>query len=437
MSLCQDEPKFGHDMRQHFSFAPGYRNLNHGSFGASPTVIRNRANDLREECEATPCPFIKYRFPQLLDDSRAAISSFLGVPDSTIVFVPNATTGVNTVLRNIVWNSDGRDEILQLDVIYGACAKTAQYVCEASGDKVRTRQVGFTYPVEDSEIVITFQKAVKSSRLEGNRPRVAIFDTIASNPGLRLPFAELTAACRAEGVLSLIDGAHGIGQIDLNLSKLDPDFLVSNCHKWLFTPRSCAVFYVPERNQAMIRSTLPTSHGFIARSQENSCVNATDFVSNFDFVGTTDSVPFLTVPEAIQWRQTVCGGEDKIRQYCIQLSRKGGQRVAEILGTKILDNVSHSLTECCMVNILLPLTKPTSGDESMIKTAGAPSITVTDWMQQTMIGRFKTFMPVFPFQGSWWVRLSGQIYLEESDFEWAGWTLKDLCKMLLDEEKSK
>ncbi|OGE56551.1 hypothetical protein PENARI_c003G09498 [Penicillium arizonense] len=413
MSLCQDELKFGHEMRQHFSFAPGYRNLNHGSFGASPTVIRNRANELREECEATPCPFIKYRFPQLLDDSRAAMSSFLGVPESTIVFVPNATTGVNTVLRNIVWNSDGRDEILQLDVIYGACAKTAQYVCEASGNKVRTRQ---------------------SSRLEGNHPRIAIFDTIASNPRLRLPFAELTAVCRAEEVLSLIDGAHGIGQIDLNLSKLDPDFLVSNCHKWLFTPRSCAVFYVPERNQTMIRSILPTSHGFIARSQGSSCVKATDFVSNFDFVGTTDSVSFLTVPEAIQWRQTVCGGEDKIRQYCIQLSRKGGQRVAEILGTKVLGNVSHSLTECCMVNILLPLTKPTSGDESMIRTAGAPSITVTDWMQQTMIRRFKTFMPVFPFQGSWWVRLSGQIYLEESDFEWAGWTLKDLCETLLDEE---
>ncbi|KAJ5771433.1 uncharacterized protein N7511_003484 [Penicillium nucicola] len=431
MPLGQDEPTFGHEMRQHFSFAPGYRNLNHGSFGASPTLIRNRANELREECEATPCPFIKYRFPQLLQLSRAAMSSFLGVPESTIVFVPNATTGVNTVLRNMIWNEDRNDEIIHLDIIYGACAKTAQYVCEASGDKVYTRQFGFTYPVEDSEIVAALQRAIESSRSKGKRPRIAIFDTIASNPGLRLPFDELTAVCRAEGVLSLIDGAHGIGQVDLNLATLDPDFLVSNCHKWLFTPRSCAVLYVPERNQAMIRSTLPTSHGFVPQLHGIPCAKETGFVSNFDFVGTTDSVSFLTVPEAIQWRHTTCGGEDKIRQYCIQLTRKGGQRVAEILETKVLDNVSHSLTECCMVNILLPLTKPTSGDQSLVRVTGAPSVTVTDWMQQTMIERFNTFMPVFPFQGSWWVRLSGQIYLEESDFEWAGWTLKELCEMLL------
>jgi selenocysteine lyase/cysteine desulfurase len=191
------------------------------------------------------------------------------------------------------------------------------------------------------------------------------------------------------------------------------------------------VFYVSERNQRMIRSTPPTSHGFIARSLEDSCAKAADFVSSFDFVGTTDSVSFLTVPEAIQWKERVCGGEERIRQHCTQLSRKGGQRVAEILGTKVLDNVSNSLTLCCMVNILLPLRKPTSGYDSLVRTTGAPTIiTVTYWMQQTMIGRFKTLMPVFPFQDSWWARLSGQIYLEESDFEWAGWTLKNLCMML-------
>lgn len=413
-----------------------------GSFGASPVAIRNKANALRDECETNPCPFIKYRFPKLLDESRAAMSNFLGVPESTIVFVPNATTGVNTVMQNMVWSSDGKDEILQLDIIYGACGKTTSYVCEASEDRVRTREIGFTHPVDDTEMIFAFRKAIEDSRMEGYRPRIAIFDTISSNPGVRLPFEGLTAVCHSEGVLSLIDAAHGIGQIDLNLSSLDPDFLVSNCHKWLFTPRGCAVFYVPERNQAMVRSTLPTSHGFIARSPgKASCVSSnesvrekTEFVSNFEFVGTTDNFSFLTVPEAIRWRQKVCGGETEIREYCIQLSRKGGQRVADILGTVILDNVAHTLTDCCMVNILLPIRKPTSGDGSLVKRQDNPDTTVTEWMQQTMIKSYKTFMPVFPFQGSWWVRLSAQVYLEASDFEWAGCTLKDLCKKLHEED---
>ncbi|KAJ5716711.1 Pyridoxal phosphate-dependent transferase major region subdomain 1 [Penicillium malachiteum] len=433
---------FGQDMRHHFSFAPGYRNLNHGSFGTSPRAIRDRANALRDECESNPCPFIKYRFPELLDESRSAMSEFLGVPRSTVVFVPNATTGVNTVLRNITWNPDGKDEIIQLDIIYGACGKTTSYICESTQQRVRTREVGFKYPVETSEIVSNFQKVIQQSKAEGFQPRVAIFDTISSNPGIRLPFKELAAVCREENVLSLVDAAHGIGQIDLDISSWDPDFLVTNCHKWLYTPRGCAVFYVPMRNQGMIRSTLPTSHGFVvhetpavdlqgAKKQENSLQKKTEFEINFEFVGTIDNIAFLTIPAAIKWRRQVCGGEQKIQEYCISLAKKGGLRVAEILGTRILDDTDHCMTNCSMVNILLPLERPTSGTGSLVKCKGSTeTATITDWMQLTLIENWKTFMPIFPFQGRWWVRLSGQIYLDDSDFEWAGWTLKAVCEQL-------
>lgn len=375
----------------------------------------------------------------MLDESRVAISEFLGVPLSTVVFVPNATTGVNTVLRNIAWNSDGKDEIIQLDIIYGACGKTASYVCEYNQQKVHTREVGFEYPVEATEIVSAFQKAIQASKAEGSRPRVAIFDTIASNPGIRLPFEELTAVCRSEGVLSLVDAAHGIGQIKLDLPSWDPDFLVTNCHKWLYTPRGCALFYVPERNQAMMRSTLPTSHGFVmdpsrsdsSADKKHPTLEKSDFVMNFEFVGTIDNIALLTVADAIKWRESVCGGEEKIQEYCMSLAKRGGARVAEILGTRILDNANHDLSKCFMVNILLPFNRPTTGSGSLVKVKdGAKPLGITDWIQLTMIEHFKTFMPVFPFQGKWWVRLSGQIYLDDSDFEWAGQTLKTLCEQL-------
>jgi selenocysteine lyase/cysteine desulfurase len=344
--------------------------------------------------------------------------------------MPNATTGVNTVLHNIVWNPDAKDEILQLNIIYGACGNTTEYICESTAINydqgiVNTREIKLIFPLSDADIIAAFKSAIQESRAAGRRPRVAIFDTIVSIPGVRLPFESLTKLCRSENVLSLIDGAHGIGQVKLDLSALDPDFFVSNCHKWLFVPRSCAVFYVPERNQAMIRTTLPTSHGFVPKSAQAQTTGAegkSAFVLNFEFIGTLDSTQYACVPDAIKWRQEVCGGEERIESYCKDLARKGGQRVADILGTEVLDNKEHTISDCCMVNIRLPLAV---GEGEVVKPGSEAKVLL--WMLKTAVDEYKTYLQLFPFQGGLWIRISAQIYLEIDDFEWAGKTLKELC----------
>jgi selenocysteine lyase/cysteine desulfurase len=131
-----------------------------GSFGAFPAAIRKKADELRDQWDARPCPFTKYEYPKLLDESRDALAEFLNVPVSTVVFVPNATTGVNTVLRNISWNPDGKDEILQLNIIYNACAKTTNYICEVTNDLVRTRDINLTFPIEDADLLSAIKAAI-------------------------------------------------------------------------------------------------------------------------------------------------------------------------------------------------------------------------------------------------------------------------------------
>lgn len=443
-------------MLKHFAFAPGYKNMNHGklhhlllspsitppgSYGAYPVAIRKKADELRDQWDARPCPFTRFEHPKLLDESRRALADFLNVPISTVVFVPNATTGVNTVLRNIAWNQDGKDEILQLNIIYHACANTTNYICEVANDLVTTRTINLHFPVEEQDLLSAFKSAIHTSRSSGHRPRLAIFDTIASIPGLRLPFEALTQICRSENILSLIDAAHGIGHIHLDLPSLDPDFFISNCHKWLFTPRSCALFYVPLRNQPIIRSPIPTSHGFVPRSASQNLTpdpdpdldsnQKSDFVHNFEFVGTADTIAYLTVPEAIKWRREVCGGEENIRSYCTTLVNKGGNRVAEILGTVVLDNSAQTFTKCCFANIRLPLSlgeTPARGDsDRKIKPRPGIEDAVVDWTQRTLVAEYGTYIQMFFFQDSWWIRLSGQVYLDYSDFEWTGEVLKEVC----------
>jgi selenocysteine lyase/cysteine desulfurase len=289
------------------------------------------------------------------------------------------------------------------------------------------------YPIEDEDLLNKFRDAINASRANGKRPHLAIFDTVSSLPGVRMPFERLTTICKEEGILSLVDGAHGVGHLPLDLSVLDPDFFTSNVHKWFFVPRGCAVLYVPERNQHLIRSPLPTSHGFVSknggtRTNPLPPSSKSEFVNNFEFVGTIDNTNYLVIPEAIKFREKVCGGEKAIMEYNFKLAKEGGVAAAKILGTTIMDNSAGTLTNCSIVNVLLPL------EISQSKVPGKNCIDpgngmlATQWMQETLISDFDTFVPIYFHEGKWWARLSGQVYLDLTDFEWVGASLKAICE---------
>ena len=212
----------------YFSFAPNYYPLNHGSFGTFPTPVRDYQRRLQEESGAKPDTFIRRTYLELLQKARAAAATLLGVETDEAVFLPNATTGVNTVLRNI--NFLAGDVILHFGTIYGACLKTIQSLQETS--PVERRCVDLQYHIEDDEILRLFKRAVQLVEEEARSVRFAMFDTVLTSPGVRFPWESLVQLCRELGILSLIDGAHGIGHIDLtHLGKIGPDFFISNCYK--------------------------------------------------------------------------------------------------------------------------------------------------------------------------------------------------------------
>ncbi|TGJ78368.1 hypothetical protein E0Z10_g10398 [Xylaria hypoxylon] len=411
-------PVFGKRLLQHFEFHPGYRNLNHGSFGAAPREIRKYMRHHQDLCEANPDSYIRYEYPGILDECRAAMAKLVNAPTDTIVFVSNATTGVNTVLQNLAWDDD--DEIMYFSTVYGACGKMIDYVVDSSRGRVSSRPVNLSYPCEDEDILQAFHVALDNSASAGKRAKVCVFDIVSSLPGVCFPFEAITKACRAAGVLSLLDGAQGVGMVDIDLESLDPDFFVSNCHKWLFVPRSCAVFYVPLRNQHMITTSMPTSHGYVPKSGSRfnplPPSNNPAFVENFQFVGTLDTSPYACVKEAIEWRERVLGGEAKIREYTQTLAREGGKTVARILGTEVLDNKSQTMSRCAMTNVALPI------------DVDVASGTTQHWMMRTMSEEYKTFMTLIIHKGRLWARLSAQVYLDMEDFEWAGHVLLELCE---------
>ena len=202
-----------------------------GSFGTYPRAIQTKLREFQDLAEARPDAFLRYDFHRYQDESRAAVAKLLRAPVEGVVFVNNASVGVNTVLRNILWADDGKDEILYFATVYGACGKTIDYIVDTRYGRVSSRCIQIAYPCEDSEIIDAFHAALKTANEEGKRIKICVFDVVSSLPGIRFPFEAITAACKEADILSLVDGAQGVGMVDLDIGKLDPDFFVSNCHK--------------------------------------------------------------------------------------------------------------------------------------------------------------------------------------------------------------
>lgn len=218
-------------------------------------------------------------------------------------------------------------------------------------------------------------------------------------------------------------------------------------HRWLYTPRGCALLYVPKRNQHLLRTSFPTSHGYTSPADRGRGTHAgkTDFEMLFEFVATVDDTPYMCVPAALDFRKRICGGEDAIYKYLHTIAQEGGDVVAQIVGTDVMQEPGLSnpfqesdIRRCAMVNVRMPLAfkddkevnphvpDPSSSPFSLLSMKDAKP--VCEWMQSRLIMEYDTFAKFYPHGGWLWLRLSGQIYLEIEDFEWIGNIARILCE---------
>ena len=306
-------------LRSEFLLDPEVVFLNHGSFGACPRPVFEAYQSWQVELERQPVKFLGRRLRDLLAESRARLAEYVGADRDEIVYFPNVTAALNAVARSLPLN-DG-DEILTTDHEYGALQRTWTFVCEHRGARLVVRELPL--PFDDPAQTV---EAIWSGVTP--RTRVLFMSHITSPSAITVPIEPLIQRARDRGIWTVIDGAHAIGQLPLDLDRLGVDFYGGNCHKWLSAPKGAGFLYARKELQELTEPVI-ISWGWRPTDPGPSV-----FVDQHERQGTRDPAAYLAVPDAIDFQAE--RDWPRVRAECHALAQFARDRILELTGQQPL-----------------------------------------------------------------------------------------------------
>lgn len=376
--------------------------LNHGSFGSCPAAVLDFQNQIRAKMESEPVQFFVRELEGLLDEARAKIAEFLNGNADCLVFVPNATYGVNCVLNSFKFAPG--DEILITNHEYNACKNVANFVAQKQGAKVVIADVPFPIKSEDQILESIFASV-------SERTRLIMIDHVTSPTALVFPVEKIVNRAKKMGIPVLIDGAHTAGMLPVNLKELDADFYTGNCHKWLCSPKGAGFLYVKENWIDMIRP-IAISHGANSTRTDRS-----RFLIEFGWTGTFDPSAYLSVPFSIEYvASLVNGGWQAIMERNHALALAARDLICEHLG----------IEKPCpdeMIGSMAAFRIWDSPAKEPPKTA-----LYSDALQNKLLEKYKIEVPVAPWENypQRTLRISAQLYNYLEQYEILAKALKEL-----------
>jgi len=386
------------DLAVHWGLDPNTVFLNHGSFGATPLAVREEQRRWQDRMEFEPVAFLDGEGLEQTARTRQALAEMLLCDGNDLALVDNATTGVNTVLRSLEFNAG--DELLVPDHAYQACRNALDFVAERWGAKVVTVHIPF--PVSGPDAVV---EAIMNAVTP--RTVLAMIDTVTSPTGLRMPFETLVDRLERRGVAVLLDAAHGIGMVPLNLDELGASYTTSNCHKWLCAPKGTAFLHVRRDKQKAIHP-LTISHGMSFPLGET-----TRFRHEFDWTGTRDLSAHCSIPTTIEHvGGLVEGGWPAIIHRNHDLVIRGRNLLCEALS---LEPPCPDEMVACIATLVLPF------DENEVI-----NVHEQDPLSRVLKETYGIQIPVWTWASprGRYFRISAQLYNTEDEYRYLAWALQ-------------
>jgi isopenicillin-N epimerase len=374
--------QFMSTLKEYFLLDPNVVFLNHGSFGATPKPVFEAYQNWQLRLERQPVLFLGRELPGLLRESRVALGEYVHADADDLVYIPNATHGVNIVAHSLRLKPG--DEILTSDHEYGACDYTWDFICGKTGAKYIHQSIPLPVHSEE-EIIDRFWQGVTP------QTKVIYLSQITSSTALRLPVEELCRRARQAGILTIIDAAHSPGQIPLDLQTLNADIVFANAHKWLLSTKGAAFLYVRHELQDLIEPLI-VSWGYNATPD---IATGSRFIDFLQWTGTKDPTAALTVPIAIEFLKD--HDWDHVRRECHILLRQAIERI-------------------CDLTNLQPLYPLDSGFYSQMGIAPLPLSNLAV-LKSRLYDEYKIEVPLSQWRDRQFIRISVQGYNTQGDID--------------------
>ncbi len=370
-------------LKDSFLLDPQVVFLNHGSFGACPQPVFEVYQDWQKRLEREPVQFLGVELDELLLNSRHVLGEYIHAPESDIVYIANATYGINIIAHSLKLSPG--DEVVTTNHEYGACNFAWEYACEKSGAGYKYQAISLPVRSED-EMVEEFWQAVSA------RTKVIYISHITSPTSLTLPVQKICEKARSAGIITVIDGAHAPGQAPVDLASLHADFYVGNCHKWMLSPKGAGFLYARPEVQHLVEPLI-VSWGY---QSKKTAPRESAYVDLLQWTGTKDPAAALSVPAAIEFMRA--NHWESVQATCHDLLRSAMEQI-------------------CMLTGLAPLYPYESKFYYQMGTVPIPIIGDLNEFKNRLFADYRIEIPCIEWEGRHFIRISVQGYNSPDDIE--------------------
>jgi isopenicillin-N epimerase len=395
--------------RKLWSLADDVAYLNHGSFGPSPITVQESYERWTRRLEQQPMNFFLRDMEPAFEDALSVLADFVGASRGNLIFVDNATFGMNIVAASVSLETD--DEVLINDHEYGAVTRLWRRTCQQAGARLVTCELAS--PVTDPAAIVEQLFARVTSRT-----KLIVVSHVTSPTALVMPVEEICRRAKELGIPVCIDGPHAVGMLPLNLRKLDCDFYTASCHKWLSAPFGSGFLYVAPRQQKRVKPAVISWGGSIGGRQPG-------WKDEFNWLGTRNPAAFLATSDAVQFLRssvfltsqsiTDLTESDSNRTMLDEFRRSASTMVSHAIdqlgrtvGTKpLIDN--FDLRSETMVSLVLP--DEFSSNADSVGKAGQRH-PLQDWLWD----KHRIEISIISWNGQLLIRISAHLYNSPTEY---------------------